>query len=652
MKKYLMLFLLVSIVFSMASCGGGGAGSSSSPPGGDPNVAFYVKLRPSHIVAQTNTFIYFHARVINREGNPIPNIPVYFTNISPIGTFDVNPPVVNTDQYGYATVKLLSPTEGFATVQAEVNTGSGQVRERRTVFFSVSMNLTPFMYLDVDGDDDGIYDEDSDYILFENSTDNQVLIRATVFNRFGQRAFGSVVTFGADWPYKIGSSTTCSDGSSACEVTFPNGNTATTNSSGEAFVLVRVDPITIKNVTTILNITASADNGAANMVTLELLPVTIDTVTVSADPSVVEPEGTSTITAAVTLNTGGPAFDGTVVSFTTTCGSVTPFAQTTDGAAEATFTAPSTEDTCTITATAGGQSDTVEVIVTTALTVQPGAQSIVGATGGTRVFTIFGGLEPYTVTSNNPAIACNSTDADCSDSGDTGTWTVDASGDTFTVTVPAGTPSGSVTLTVRDFAGNTKDVTLTIAAAPAITIVPGSYSVSAGAGGAFDFTITGGAPPYIVNSGNPSAVYEAPGDGVWDVAASGDTFTATVSATACPGTTTLTVYDTAGGTKTATIVIVANPIIITAIPSTNICEDNDGCLLGLLETVGITITGGVPPYFTTSGNSAVIPSLGPGASFPAVEATDASILADTTVVLTTTDSCAATKQTSITVIDE
>jgi hypothetical protein len=643
MKKYLMLFLLVSIVFSMASCGGGGAGSSSSPPGGDPNVAFYVKLRPSHIVAQTNTFIYFHARVINREGNPIPNIPVYFTNISPIGTFDVNPPVVNTDQYGYATVKLLSPTEGFATVQAEVNTGSGQVRERRTVFFSVSMNLTPFMYLDVDGDDDGIYDEDSDYILFENSTDNQVLIRATVFNRFGQRAFGSVVTFGADWPYKIGSSTTCSDGSSACEVTFPNGNTATTNSSGEAFVLVRVDPITIKNVTTILNITASADNGAANMVTLELLPVTIDTVTVSADPSVVEPEGTSTITAAVTLNTGGPAFDGTVVSFTTTCGSVTPFAQTTDGAAEATFTAPSTEDTCTITATAGGQSDTVEVIVTTALTVQPGAQSIVGATGGSAIFTIYGGLEPYTVTSNNPAIAYDSAAGD-------GVWEVAASGDTFTVTVPAGTPSGSVTLTVRDFAGNTKDVTLTIAAAPAITIVPGSYSVSAGAGGPFDFTITGGAPSYIVTSSNPSAVYDsAPGDGVWAVTASGDTFTANVSTTACPGTTTLTIYDSAGGTKTVTIVIVGSPIVISP-ASAIICETNAGCG-ALPDTQAYLITGGTPSYFTTSSNSGVISSPGAGSSFT-VNAIDGSIAADTPVTLTVTDSCGITKTAGISVIDD
>jgi len=647
MKKYLMLFLLVSIVFSMASCGGGGAGSSSSPPGGDPNVAFYVKLRPSHIVAQTNTFIYFHARVINREGNPIPNIPVYFTNISPIGTFDVNPPVVNTDQYGYATVKLLSPTEGFATVQAEVNTGSGQVRERRTVFFSVSMNLTPFMYLDVDGDDDGIYDEDSDYILFENSTDNQVLIRATVFNRFGQRAFGSVVTFGADWPYKIGSSTTCSDGSSACEVTFPNGNTATTNSSGEAFVLVRVDPITIKNVTTILNITASADNGAANMVTLELKPVTIDTVTVSADPSVVEPEGTSTITAAVTLNTGGPAFDGTVVSFTTTCGSVTPFAQTTDGAAEATFTAPSTEDTCTITATAGGQSDTVEVIVTTALTVQPGAQSIVGATGGTRVFTIFGGLEPYTVTSNNPAIAYDSAAGD-------GVWEVAASGDTFTVTVPAGTPSGSVTLTVRDFAGNTKDVTLTIAAAPAITIVPGSYSVSAGAGGPFDFTITGGAPSYIVTSSNPSAVYDsAPGDGVWAVTASGDTFTANVSTTACPGTTTLTIYDSAGGTKTVTIVIVGSPIVISSVPSPAIiCENTANCGgSGAPITATFTISGGVLPYFTTSSNSAVI--LSPGATNPfPVDALLDSITTDTTITLTVTDGCAVSKTATVTVLNE
>ncbi len=121
-------------------------------------------------------------------------------------------------------------------------------------------------------------------------------------------------------------------------------------------------------------------------------------------------------------------------------------------------------------------SDSVDILVTSALTVQPGTQSIVGAAGGTAIFTIFGGVEPYTVTSSNPAIAYDSAPGD-------GIWTVAASGDTFTVTVPAGTPSGSVTLTVRDSAGTTIDATLTIAAAPAITVVPGSYSVSAGAGG-------------------------------------------------------------------------------------------------------------------------------------------------------------------------
>lgn len=601
MKKYLILFLLVSIVFSMTSCGGSGAGSSSSPPGGDPNVAFYVKLRPSQIIAQTNTFIYFHARVINREGNPIPNIPVYFTNISPIGTFDVNPPVVNTDQYGYATVKLLSTTEGFATVQAEVNTGSGQVRDRKTVFFSVSMNLTPFMFLDVDGNNNGIYNEPSDFILFENSTDNEVLIRATVFNRFGQRASGSVVTFGADFPYKIGSSTTCSDKSSACEVTFPNGNTATTNSSGEAFVLVRVDPLTIRNITTILNITASADNGAFNMVTLELLPVTISTVTVSAAPTVVVPGGTSTITAAVTLNTGNPAFDGTVVSFTTTCGSVTPFAQTTDGAAAATFTAPSTEDTCTITATAGGVSASVNVTVTSALTVQPTSQTISGVTGGDATYTIFGGLAPYTVSSTDPTLLPVLTD------------------NTFTVTVPANTPAKAVTYTVRDSAGATVNATLTITApTTALSITPTTFDIDSTIAGSVDiqYFVSGGSAPYTVYFTLPMFVDPASptqdGDTVGTAGTNNTVFTVRYTWTAgVKAKFQMIVVDSFGSSVKSDINITssggATTLTVTP-PSASV-----SCTAG--GTITFFVTGGVAPYTATSTDANVTTNPVPPATF-------------------------------------
>ena len=589
MKKITLSFIALLILSTFLINCGGGSGGSSSPGGEKPGVPEIVQVLPSHYIALTNSAILIRAKILNGNGGPVKNLPVTFTNISPIGTLmnsnDAplgNQTVVKTDDSGMATIKVKSTTTGFVTVQAEVNKGVGIVRDRKTMYFSSSLSLSPFMYLDVDGDDDGIYDEGSDYILFENSTDNQVLIRATVFNRFGQRAFGSGVTFGADWPYKIGSSTTCSDGSSSCEVSFPNGNTATTDSSGEAFVLVRVDPVTIRNITTILNITASADNGAANMVTLQLLPVTISTVTVSATPPVVEPAGTSKITAAVTLNTGAPAFDGTVVSFTTICGttngSVTPFSQTTDGAAEATFTAPSTEDTCTITATSGGVSASTDILVTSALTVLPDKVSVNGAAPADIItFTIFGGISPYTVTSSDPAITISAI-------------TATATGGTFTATVPAGTAAGSVTLTVRDSAGTTATATITITS-PALNVLPPTQTLTnPAAADTATYTISGGSAPYSAFSSHPLLV---------NVAVAGTTLTATVIAVPATDTTvTITVSDNTGNTKTATLVLDISALVIN--PSSVDLTDGPST-----QTFLFQVSGGGPNYTITSSNPAI-----------------------------------------------
>ena len=408
------------------------------------------------------------AKILNGNGGPVKNLPVTFTNISPIGTLmnsnDVllgNQTVVKTDDSGMATIKVKSTTTGFVTVQAEVNKGVGIVRDRKTMYFSSSLSLSPFMYLDANADNDTTYNEPTDYTLFENDNagDNQVLMRASVFNKFGQRVSGSTVQFGADFPYKVGSSTTCSDGSESCSVTFPNGNTATTDSNGEAFVVVQVDPV-MRSLTTTLNITAIADvNGdgysdTGTLYSLYLLPITINSVTVTASPTIVAPDADSDITAAVRLNTGGPAPDGTAVSFTTcdtatcttTCGSVTPFAQTTDGATtEVTFTAPSTPATCTITASVGGVSDTVDVLVTAALNVLPSTQTLTNPVANdTAIYTISGGSAPYSAFSSHPSLV-----------------SVAVAGTTLTATVvvPPVTDT-TVTITVSDNAGATKTVTL------------------------------------------------------------------------------------------------------------------------------------------------------------------------------------------------
>jgi hypothetical protein len=538
MKKISLLLVLVLVVFSMASCGGSGSGSSSSPPGENPDVPSLIELRPSEYIAQTNSFIYIRARVLNGNGNPIENISVAFTNLSAVG--NLSSTSAKTDNSGYAEVTLSSTTPGFSTVQAEVNTGTGQVRDRKTVYFSTySLVLLPYMILEVDG-------ELNDYTLFESTTDNQVLVTATVFNKFDQAEFGSLVTFASDWPYRIGSSATCSDGSSSCEVSFPFGNTATTDSNGQASVMVQVDPIILSSISTIMNITALADNGAIGMVTLFLEPVVVSSVTVSADPTSVETDGTSTISAGVTLNTGGPAPDGTTVSFRTTCGSITPFAQTTEGAAEATFTAPSTADTCTITATAGGRSDTVDVTVTTALKILPGSVSVVSSGSEQTVsFTISGGTPSYTTTSSDPSKAYNSALGD-------GIWT----GASIAVKIPANVCPGTVTLNVFDSTGATTSATITIVASP-IIVTPPSATIcendgTCGAGTETQqFTISGGSTPYSVTSTNVGVIPNPVGN-PFTVDAVDDSITTDT-------TVTLTITDSCGSTKTASVLVINQP---------------------------------------------------------------------------------------------
>jgi hypothetical protein len=126
--------------------------------------------------------------------------------------------------------------------------------------------------------------------------------------------------------------------------------------------------------------------------------------------------------------------------------------------------------------------------------VQPSTQIINSSTGGAATFTIFGGVAGYTVSSSNPAIAYDSAPGD-------GSWTVASSGGTFTVNVDAFSPSGAITLSIRDAAGTTISATLTIAApTPTLSITPTTFNIGTGIGGNVDilYFVSGGAPPYTV----------------------------------------------------------------------------------------------------------------------------------------------------------
>jgi len=399
MNKIVIVVALIALSLGSFSCGGGGAGGPLVPPGENPGIPSVVQLLPSTFIAQTNSSITLNTKVLDGNGIPLANIPVTFTNLShPFGTLSAT--VKNTDSSGIATVTLYSTTPGFATILAQVNSGVGQVRDRKSVFFSTKDVLAVTMRLDVDsvpGNGNSLtfvgYDEPSDFILFEPppTPDDSVEVLATVFDAGGVSVGGGM---GVSWS------------SSHTEAGFVRTETAT-NVNGQAKAVVKVTPISIRDTETHVNIMASADNGAANMVTLFLRHVIVSSVTVTAKPTIVDTGGTSTITAIVMLNTGSPAPTGTSVSFTATCGTVIPFAQTdSNGMATSTYTAPSVVpagNICTVTATVGGKSGSVDITIKSKLTLMP--SSVTLHAGASQTYTITGGVAPYSAFSSDPTNA-------------------------------------------------------------------------------------------------------------------------------------------------------------------------------------------------------------------------------------------------------
>ena len=107
---------------------------------------------------------------------------------------------------GFATVTLFSSVTGFATIQAEISIGSDQVRDKKTVYFSGQSLVfpSPTLTLEVDSNDNGIFNEPEDFILLQGPNDNQAIIRATVYDAFGRRVgAGMNVSFASDDPSEV-----------------------------------------------------------------------------------------------------------------------------------------------------------------------------------------------------------------------------------------------------------------------------------------------------------------------------------------------------------------------------------------------------------------------------------------------------------------
>ncbi|MCX8030334.1 MAG: hypothetical protein N3A59_01980 [Thermodesulfovibrionales bacterium] len=440
-------FSILTLILIISSCGGGGGGSLPSIPGENTGVPSVVQLVPSTFIAQTNGFITLNTKVLDGNGKEIPNITVTFTNLSSIGF--LNSTVAVTDSAGIARVNVSSTTPGFVTILAQVYTGAGQVRDRKTVYFTTKDTLTVTLDMDVDSVPATLPPNQlSDFTLFENSNDDTIKVTATVRDAGGVPVGGGMSVL---WS------------SSHTEARFIRTDNET-NIFGQAEAVVKVEPESIRNTETFVNIAAFAQNGAANMVTLFLKPVVPDPTAsyLTANPPVVNVSGTATITAVVMLNTGATAPDGTTVNFSVTCNPntfpaiVTPFAQTTNGVAQATFIAPPAPAICTVTGkVAGIVIGTVTVTVRAPLSVFPTSMTL--NEGDTATFTIFGGVKPYTVLSSNP----NVTVSPVTDTPTGGTFTVTV-GNVCTPVPPATTCSASVTILVRDAVGTSVTITLTI----------------------------------------------------------------------------------------------------------------------------------------------------------------------------------------------
>jgi|Deesub1362A_J573_1020465.scaffolds.fasta_scaffold00134_10 plastocyanin len=637
MKKGILLITLIILTAFLAGCGGG-TSSSSAPPGVNTGIASIVRLLPLQYVAQTNSSLYFKARVLDGNGSPVSGVPVVFTNLSQKGTITAqggvsvrsSSTVAYTDGYGYATMRLFSSEPGFITILAEVDSGTGKVRDRKTVYFTSSdtdIYLLPYLTLDVDSlPGNGIYNEESDFYLFENPYDDSAEILATVYNRWGTPAAGEPILWQVD----------------QFEISADWSGNITTNTDGQAKILIKAIPLSLRETVTFFNIYASAPYvdgvGAANMISLFLNPVEISTTLshLTASPSVVAPGGESTITAIIFLNTGEPVFDGLTVNFSVSpatdtdpdpCGYVTPFAQTTGGVAQATFTAPQVPGVCTITATVRGEViGTVDVTVSPDLMVFPESQTINGVTGGTATYTIYGGIPPYTIFSDDPQFPPNPS-------------SVTESGGTFTVTVDPATPDTTVTYTIVDSAMTSVTATLNIVTqVEELKIIPESQTISnPQVGDTATYTILGGVEPYAAYSDNPSLV---------SVNVSGSTLTATVEAVPTKNTTvTITVYDAFGSSATATLVLKVETTI-EVIPSQVSVVGIKNPDTDPTDDILFTIYGGTAPYEVISDYQNIIPNQTVSGNTFTIDPD--SVATATTVLLTVVD--AFGNSTTVTVI--
>ncbi|HET6960720.1 MAG TPA: PKD domain-containing protein [Vicinamibacterales bacterium] len=320
-----------------------------------------------------------------------------------------------------------------------------------------------------------------------------------------------------------------------------------------------------------------------------LLAPSGSTITLTALATALPTNGSTDLIAQVIESGGTPPHSGTLVTFTTSIGTVQPSSAETDvsGRVQVKFLAGTGSGTATITAISGGVSasgtNAIKILVGAAAVgrvIVSANPTLVPALGGTTAITavvldINGNplsSVPVSFSTTAGSLANSVVNADQNGQAQTTlttaqTATVTASvGATAPATTPPATGGGTTTPTTGTTAGQASGtVTVGVVAAPTLVITPPTTSPSAGLPATFSFVVTAGTT-------NGSAVRDlsvnwGDGSGVQDLGAVTGTAAVThVFRNAGTYVVTGTVLDASGNkstvSTTVTVIPVPRPTII------------------------------------------------------------------------------------------
>lgn len=214
----------------------------------------------------------------------------------------------------------------------------------------------------------------------------------------------------------------------------------------------------------------------------------------------------------------------------------------------------------------GGGSSGTTATTTSLFTTAPATLTL--GVSSSQQFTVGGGRAPYTAVSSNSSVVVPS-----------------LSGTQLTL---GGVSAGSATVTLRDAAGATQNVSVTVAPAQALASgIPTGLVLAVGSANAQSYTVSGGVAPYTVASSNSN---------VLSASVSGNRVMLTGLAA---GSANVVITDAANATVTVPVTVSANAgqALFTTAPSAVTVAPG--------STTQYSVGGGVPGYTATSSNTSV-----------------------------------------------